>query len=42
MIRLYGAPNIGEKPYVLLAHVECINDDPDPKIRAALAKAVTA
>lgn len=40
MIRLYGAPEVGDRPYHLYAHVECIQDDQDPKVIAAIAKAV--
>lgn len=41
MIRLYGAPEVGDRPYHLYAHAECIKDDKDPKVIAAIAMAVT-
>lgn len=38
MIRLYGAPEVGDRPYHLYAHIECIKDDGDPKVIAVIAK----
>lgn len=37
-IRLYGAPYAGDRPYHLFAHVDCIKDDTNPKVVAAIAK----